>query len=83
MKTFSLKAEESANNPVNTDFIRGLNKPQLEAVTHTDGPLLIIAGAGSGKTRVLTFRIAYILGNNLARPGKSSPSPLPTRPPGR
>ena len=68
MKTFSLKAEEPANNPVNTDFIRGLNKPQLEAVTHTDGPLLIIAGAGSGKTRVLTFRIAYILGNNLARP---------------
>ena len=45
-----------------TDFTDGLNDEQARAVTHGDGPLLILAGAGSGKTKTLTHRIAYLIG---------------------
>ena len=54
----------------NLKYLENLNKSQMEAVLHTSGPLLIVAGAGSGKTKVLTSRIAHILKNNKAFPNQ-------------
>jgi DNA helicase-2/ATP-dependent DNA helicase PcrA len=47
------------------DYLIGLNEPQKEAVTHINGPLMIIAGAGSGKTKVLTTRIAHLMAKGV------------------
>ena len=55
---------------VNSDYLKNLNEAQKEAVTHLNGPLLIVAGAGSGKTRVLTSRIAHIIAEKKAYPNQ-------------
>jgi DNA helicase-2/ATP-dependent DNA helicase PcrA len=47
------------------DYLSELNERQKEAVLHRDGPIMIIAGAGSGKTKVLTTRIAHLMANGV------------------
>ena len=54
----------------NLEYLNGLNKEQKEAVTYLDGPVLIVAGAGSGKTKVLTSKIAHILNSKKAYPNQ-------------
>jgi len=55
---------------VNSEYLKNLNKAQKDAVMHLDGPLLIVAGAGSGKTKVLTSRIANIIKQKKAFPNQ-------------
>jgi len=55
---------------INSEYLKNLNKAQKEAVLHLNGPLLIVAGAGSGKTKVLTSRIAHIIKEKRAFPNQ-------------
>ena len=55
---------------LNLEYLKNLNNKQLEAVSYLDGPLLIVAGAGSGKTRVLTSKIAHIIKKKKAFPNQ-------------
>ncbi len=64
------RADAAASQPSDPPYLRGLNPPQREAVLTTEGPVLILAGAGTGKTSALTARLAHIVHTRLAYPSQ-------------
>jgi len=65
-----MQSEINFENTHTKNILKGLNPEQKKAVTHKSGPLLIIAGAGTGKTTVITRRIAHIIDKKIAKPSE-------------